>query len=176
MPEKKNERIKIYITIGLALIMAVLCYFRFIHKKGTRDEKKIPYNPSVAELDVPKVKTKMMKTNYWRKQPQDESLPKLERDIFVNVNSLNNAKNEFLKSSSEKTESGIVTIRSPQLDPGLELTGTIVGGENPIAIINDQFVRVGDLIDEYKLVSIKKEEVILDMDGRTIKVEMLQNE
>ena len=70
----------------------------------------------------------------------------------------------------------IVAIRSPQLDAGLKLTGTIVGGENPIAIINDQFVRVGDLIDEYKLVSIENKEVILDMDGRTVKVEMLKYE
>lgn len=169
MTEKKNERIKIYISIGLALIMAVLCYFQFIHKKGTRDEKEIPYNPPVVELDVPEVKTKMMETNYWRKQPQDESLPKLKRDIFVNVKYLNNTKNEFFKSD-------IVAIRSPQLDAGLKLTGTIVGGENPIAIINDQFVRVGDLIDEYKLVSIEKKEVILDMDGRTVKVEMLKYE
>ncbi len=156
--------------------MVVLCYFRFIHKKGARDEKKILYNPPVAELDVPEVKTKMMKTNYWRKQPQDESLPALKRDIFVNVKSLNNAKNEYLESISEKTDSGVVTIRTLQLDTGLELTGTIVGGENPIAIINDQFVKVGDFIDEYKLVRIEKKEVILDIDDRTVKVEMLKNE
>ncbi len=156
--------------------MVVLCYFRFIHKKGTRGEKKTSYNPLVSELNVPEVKTRIMKTNYWRKQSQDESLPTLKRDIFVNVKSLNNAENEFLKSSSGKSESGIVTISSSQFDPGMELTGTIVGGQNPIAIINDQFVRVGDLINEYKLVRIKKKEVIFDMDGRIVKVEMLKNE
>ena len=177
MSEKKNEQKKIYIAIGLALIMAVLCYFRFIHKKGTgtRDEMKIPYNPLAAELDIPEINTKMMKTDNWRRQHQEEPFPTLKRDIFVNVKSLNNAKNELSKSSPEESESGSVTDRS-QLDPGLELTGTIVGGENPIAIINDQFVKVGDLIDEYKLVRIGKKEVILDMDGRTVKVEMLINE
>ncbi len=172
MSGKKNERVKIFVAIGLALIMVVLCYFRLIHKKGTgtRDEKKNQYNPPVAELDIPEVNTKMLRTSNWRKQQQGGQLPKLKRDIFANV------KNKFLISSQETVESGSGTIMSPQKASGLKLTGTVVGGENPIAIINDQFVRVGDLIDEYTLVRIGKKEVILNMDDRIVKVEMLKNE
>ncbi len=172
MSGKKNERVKIFIAIGLALVMAVLCYFRLIHKKGTgtRDEKKNQYNQLAAELYIPEVNTKMLKTANWRKQQQGGQFPELKRDIFVNV------KNKFLISSPETAESGRGTIMSPQIVSGLELTGTVVGGENPIAIINDQFVRVGDLIDEYTLVRIGKKEVILNMDDRTVKVEMLKNE
>lgn len=177
MPEeKKNETVKIYITIGLAIIMVVLCYFRFIHKKDTREVEIITYSPPVTELDVPDVKTKIMKTEFWRKQTQGETLPELKRDIFVNVKSLSNPENEFLINSPEKSENGIAAIRFLPSDPELELMGTVVGGKNPIAIINDRFVRVGDLIDEYKLVSIEKKEVVLDIDGKTVKVEMLKNE
>lgn len=152
--------------------MAVLCYFRFIHRKGmgTHDENKSQYNPPVAELDIPEVNTTMSKTANWFRQQQGGLFPQLKRDIFVNV------KNKFLTSILEEAESGRGTIMSPQIASGLELKGTVVGGENPIAIINDQFVRVGDLIDEYTLVRIGKKEVILNMDDRTVKVEMLKNE
>jgi hypothetical protein len=172
MSGKKNERVKIFTAIGLALIMAILCYFRLIHKKGTgtRDENKSQYNPPVAELDIPEVNTTMLKTPNWRRQLQGGLFPELKRDIFVIV------KNKFLTSILEEAESGRGTIMSPQIASGLKLTGTVVGGENPIAIINDQFVRVGDLIDEYTLVRIGKKEVILNMDDRIVKVEMLKNE
>jgi hypothetical protein len=172
MSEKKKEQKKIYIAIGLALIMVVLCYFRFIHKKGTgiSDKNKSPNYLPVAELDVPEVNIEMLKTVNWSKQQQGGPLPILKRDIFVNV------KNKFIISSPESTERGRGAIKSPQIASGLKLTGTVVGGKNPIAIINDQFVRVGDLIDEYTLVSIGKKEVILNMDDRIVKVGMLKNE
>ncbi len=176
MSEKKKEQIKIYITIGLALILAVLSYFRFIYKKGVLDEEINLHNLPVAALDVPEVKTKTVKTNYWSKQTQDKSLSTLRRDIFVNMKSINDVGDGFLEDSLKTNERSFVAINTPQLNPEMELMGTIVGGGNPIAIINDQFVRVGDLIDEYKLVSIGKREVVLNMDGREVKVEMLINE
>ena len=37
MPEKKIESIKIYIVIGLALVLVIVGYFRFVHKKSTND-------------------------------------------------------------------------------------------------------------------------------------------
>ncbi len=176
MSERKKEQVKIYITMGLALILVVLSYFRFIYKKGALDEKTNSYNLPVAALDVPAVKTKITKTNYWRQQTQDKSLSTLKRDIFVNIKSMNNVGSGFLEDSLKTNESSFAVINTPLLNPEMELTGTIVGGGNPIAIINDQFVRVGDLVDEYKLVSIGKREVVLNMDGREVKVGMLKNE
>ncbi len=176
MSEKKKEQIKIYITIGLALILVVLSYFRFIYKKGTLDEKTNSHNLPVTTLDVPEVKTKTVKTDFWRKQAQGKSLSTLKRDIFVNMRSMNNVGDGFPVDSLKTNEGSFAAINTPQLNPEMELTGTVVGGGNPIAIINDQFVRVGDLIDEYKLVSIGKREVVLNMDGRDVKVEMLKNE
>ncbi len=61
MSERKKEQVKIYITMGLALILVVLSYFRFIHKKGALNEKTNSQNLPVAALDVPEVKTKITK-------------------------------------------------------------------------------------------------------------------
>ncbi len=164
MSEKKSDRIKIYIVIGLALVMVVLCYFRFIHKKATPDKGHTPFTRPVARLDVPAPETKNLKNDYWYKRSMDESLRTLKRDIFAPL--------KFLK----ETENWSVASRSPKPASTLKLRGTIVGGGNPIAIINDQFVRIGDWIDEYKLVKIGKKEVLLASGNKKIKVEMLKNE
>ncbi len=43
----------------------------------------------------------------------------------------------------------------------LELNGTIVGGNNPVAIINNQFLRTGEWIGGYQVVKIDKYKVLL---------------
>ena len=60
--------------------------------------------------------------------------------------------------------------------PSLNLKGTIVGGERPIAIINDQFLRQGDQIGEFKVVNIGKKEVVLNSDERTLVLRLENNE
>ncbi|GAX59231.1 metal-dependent amidase/aminoacylase/carboxypeptidase [Candidatus Scalindua japonica] len=178
MSDKQKEKNKIYIAIGLAVIMVVLCYFRLIHKKGTGTTVKnnIQNNLTVTELDVPEVNTETLKKISWRKKDQVGPLPELKRDIFDNTKFLKKAEKERTKSSPENAEIGNATISSPEMASELELKGTVVGGKNPIAIINNKFVRVGDLINDYTLVRIGKKEVILVMNDRTVKVEMLRNE
>jgi hypothetical protein len=58
----------------------------------------------------------------------------------------------------------------------LKLKGTIVGGGIPIAIIDDQFVRVGDGIANYKVVKIAGNRVFLTSGNYQKVLEVLNNE
>ena len=51
--------------------------------------------------------------------------------------------------------------QTPALAVTLELKGTILGGKNPMAIINDKFVRTGEKIGGYKVVRITPNTVYL---------------
>ena len=58
----------------------------------------------------------------------------------------------------------------------LKLRGTIVGGGEPIAIINDQFMRKGDRIDGFNVVKIGKKEVLLRSANDELKLKLIDNE
>lgn len=96
-----------------------------------------------------------------------DHLPASIRDIFSPLNSPPRAE----KTSEEKE-----VERSDPPPPSFTLKGTIVGGRNPIAIIDDQFVRPGDWVGEYRVVKIGKKEVVLDSDYGQVVLEILKNE
>jgi len=57
----------------------------------------------------------------------------------------------------------------------MTLKGTIVGGKNTLAIINDRFVRLRDWIDDYQIVKITKDRVFLQSEHRDIILEILKD-
>ncbi len=164
MSNKKKERIKIYIVIGLSLILVTLGYFSFIHKKSTPDDDHNPLTPPSAIFDVTKLETAKPQSDYWHILFADEPINTIRRDIFAPLKSLKEVK----KGSSEH--------RSSKPTPTFKLKGTIIGGGNSIAIINDRFVRIGDRIGEYKLVRIGKKGVLLSSSNKIIELEMLKYE
>lgn len=162
MQGKKGEQIKVYIVIGLALVAAIVGYFSFIHKKPTRDADRTPSTAPIARFDVPQVEMKNTRNARWREPPVNESLPVVLRDIFAPL------------KSPKKVQRRRTAQKPSKPLPSLKLRATIVGGKRPIAIINDQFVRIGDWIGEYKVVRIGKKEVLLDSGNRKIELEMVK--
>ncbi|GAJ11370.1 unnamed protein product [marine sediment metagenome] len=162
MQGKKGEQIKVYIIIGLALVAAIVGYFRFVHKKPTRDADRTPPAVSIARFDVSQVEINNTRNARWREPPVNEALPVVLRDIFVPLKSPKKAQRRPTEQKPSKPL------------PSLKLSGTIVGGKRPVAIINDQFVRIGDWIGEYKVVRIGKKEVLLDSGNRKIELEMVK--
>jgi len=160
MPEKKIESIKIYIVIGLALVLVIVGYFQLVRKKPANATVESPSVTASVQSDVNNVLRKSPQSANWRKSPAAEPLRPIVRDIFVPLKSLKKAK--------------IGTTEQEPSRPGrsLKLRGTIVGGESPIAIINDRFVRPGDTIGDYTVVRIGKTEVLLDAGNREIALEM----
>ncbi len=172
MSEKKNEQIKIYIVLVLLLVMGILAYFQLIHKKSAPEETNVSTNVSrsvstnvstnlpPAIFDISKVLTKRSKGGKWGKQTDTQTPGSLPRDIFTTLKFLNDIRDEL----------GEEMIEAPTST--LELKGTIIGGGNPMAIIDSQFLKVGDMIGEYKLISIGKKNVLLTLGDEKIKVEM----
>jgi hypothetical protein len=51
--------------------------------------------------------------------------------------------------------------------------GVIVGGGDPIAIINGQFVRTGERIGKYKVAMIGEKKVVLQSGNRMAELKLL---
>ena len=162
MAEKKSNRIKIYITIGLALVLVVNGYFRLIHAKIKRSGKSSTPQPSLAPINIPKILTKLQQV----KPSESDRFDVLQyavRDIFA----------EPVRPAKPAPEENQME-EIPEPPPPMMLKGTIVGGKRPIAIINDRFVRMGDRIGDYQVVEIDKDIVKLSSGNNEIVLEVLK--
>jgi len=163
MAEKKKERIKIYITIMLAVVLVISGYFRLIHAKTKRSVTTPAPQPSLAPINIPKILTKPQQVI---KQPESDRFDDLQsviRDIFAEPV-------KPIKPAPEENQAEEI----PKPPPPMALKGTIVGGKRPIAIINDRFVRMGDRIGDYQIVEIDKDKVKLSSGSDEIVLEVLR--
>ena len=185
MAEKKKERIKIYITIGLAVVLVISGYFRLIHAKTKRSVTTPAPQPSLASINIPKIQTKPQQETKQPepvrsddlksvlqqviKQPESDRFDVLQsaiRDIFAEP--VRPAKPAKPLPEENQVE------EKPKPPPPMTLKGTIVGGKRPIAIINDRFVRMGDRIGDYQVVEIDKDKVKLSSGNNEIVLEVLK--
>ena len=169
MPGNKSEQIKLYFTIGLALVLVVSGYFRVIRPrlKGTANAtaSSSPAAPAaVPVLQTPEIRTKpsSSKNERTKKIPKTmESMSSMVRDIFA-------------EPAHPQPAAPVKDAPPPSLPPSV-LKGTIVGGENPVAIINGKFFRMGDRIGDYQVVRIDKDEVLLSSGNHEIVLEVLKH-
>ena len=164
MPGKKNKPIQIYIVIGLSLILVIMGYFRFIHNKSIFEDDHTLPAAGPAKFDIASIEINKPQKNSMHALPANEPSSIYIRDIFVPLKSQAAAEIQSTKQTPSTT---------PVLS--LKLKGTIVGGGIPIAIINDQFVRVGDVIANYKVVKIVGNRVFLTSGNYQKILEVLNN-
>lgn len=167
MAEKRLEKIKLYLVIVLALVFIVVAYFRLTGAKsnGVEPMGSAEY-PPVEEIKIASLQTKTKKPQIInsRELAIDRRIRTALRDVFSPPN----------LPKKEKNQDSDEPSRDP--DEFLKLAGTIVGGKNPIAIINDQFVRAGDWIGEFKVIRIGKTDVLLMSDDHRLVLEIMKNE
>ena len=163
MPEKKNKPIQIYIVIGLSLVLVIMGYFRFIHNKSIYDDDHTLPGTGPAQFDIASVEINKLQKNSMYALPVNDPLNIYIRDIFEPVKSLTAAE---IQSTKKKPSIPVLSLK---------LKGTIVGGGTPIAIINDQFVRVGDIIANYKVVKIAGNRAFLTSGKHQTVLEVLKN-
>jgi len=164
MPEKKNKPIQIYIVIGLSLVLVIMGYFRFIHNKSISEDDHTLPAAGPANFDIALIAIDKPQKNSMHALPANKPLSIYIRDIFVPLKSQADAEIQ----STRQTPSTIPVL-------SLKLKGTIVGGRIPIAIINDQFVRVDDVIANYKVVKIVENRVFLTSGNHQKVLEVLNN-
>jgi hypothetical protein len=159
---ESRERTKLYMVIGLAVLFVAVGYVRFVHGKIAF------FNPperGVAHPVLPEVPAVDLKGLEPAGLPQKTaSGPRAGlRDIFAPA-----------KKTGTATRNGLPSGTAAAVPlPTLQLTGTIIGGKRPMAVINGRFLRKGDLIAGFEVVSIVNNQVTLAGGGRKVLLNML---
>lgn len=164
MQKNPGERVRIYLVVGLALILVALAYFRFFHKKPGRKQGPVPAVASTAYSDAPEIDIGQIQTTGRVKSTIQEPRRAFIRDIFAPLISVPGAVLHPIEQRSSKQLSSF------------KLRGVIVGGGGAIAMINDQLLRTGEWIGEYQVVRIEKKAVLLASDNERIELKLVQNE
>lgn len=165
MAEKKSDRVKIYITVMLAVVLVISGYFRLIHAKIKKNGSAPASKPSLASIDIPKIQTKLQQVIKQPDQDRFGALQSVVKDIFAEP-----VRPAPPPPAPEENQAEEI----PKPPPPMTLKGTIIGGKRPIAMINDRFVRMGDRIGDYEVVEIEKDRVTLRSGIYEIVLEVLK--
>lgn len=159
---ENKERTKLIIVIGLAVLFVLTGYFRFFHGKGAS-----PVQPNIAAetavpFAVPPVDLKGLRPAAGL--PESVSPPRVPlRNIFAPAG-------KTFAPGSVPGEFGGASQKSLTT---LQLTGTIIGGKRPLAIINGRFLRQGESIEGFQILSIARNQVIVAREGQKIVLNVL---
>ena len=141
MPSDKSEKIKFWIVIVLALVMVIVAYFRFWHKKGSVAPDRFAAQPLRTQPAATATTIDRQPDDPVPDRPPGVALPSVERDIFRPFK---------MPSAPAGRPRKIGPAKSPPAPvPNFKLGGTIVSGKESIAIINDRFLRTGDTIEAF---------------------------
>lgn len=151
------DQFKVYLVYGLALILCISVYVRFVHSRLWKQEAKQALPAPMATLSIPSSQPNQAQEPQTAVDSEDPP-PFVTRNIFAPLR-VRTAE----RSPSEKPQKEPPTFR---------LRGTIVGGERALAIIDDQFVRVGDRIGDYSVVTIRKKDVLLMSESSKLHLEI----
>ncbi|MFC1516351.1 hypothetical protein ACFL7E_06280 [Thermodesulfobacteriota bacterium] len=160
--EKKGNRAKIFLLVLVSVAFVIVGYFRFFYNKTKAVAVQAPKAVSMEQpsfsgvkVDIPQNARKVVATEM-------EIVRSVIRDIF---------------SPEEPTPRKQMQSSAPRAapqPPSFRLGGTIVGGRKPMAIINDEFVEVGQRIGGYRVVHIGKDDVVLESGDKKIVLEMVK--
>jgi len=161
--QDKSAQVKNYIVVGLVIVAMIVAYFRFFHGKNRPQPGPEPVPAASAEINL----SQLQAAAQMKVSRPEWSVPgpyrPIERDIFAPV------KKEVQEQTAASAETQIETT-PPPLD--LALQGTIVTASKRLAIINGQFLRIGDAVGEYEIVGIEKNRVVLGRGDRRWELEM----
>lgn len=162
-PQGKSQQVKNYIVVGLVIVAMIVAYFRFFHGKNRPQAGPEPVPAASAKIDLSQLReSAQIKVSRPEWSPPESYIP-IERDIFAPV------KKEIQEEDEVPAETQLETAPPPL---NLALQGTIVTSSKRLAIINGQFLRMGDAVGEYEIVGIEKNRVILSRGDRRWEIEM----
>ena len=165
-----RERTKLYIVIGLSAIFVAVGYFRFLHGKITFFNQPERGGAIPALIEVPAVDLKGVQLAGQPQKMASEGPRATLRDIFTPPKAP-------VKETARETAAGIPSVTAAAVPlkplPPLQLTGTIIGGKQPMAVINGQFLRKGQMIAGFEVVSIARNQVTLSGEGRKVLLNLL---
>ena len=176
MAKEKNEQIKIYVVMGLAVVLLIMAYFRFVREKENPDEAPAIATASFVDLDIPEIRP-ISPQEARSLEPVGYEYPQtIIRDIFSSLTVPRKLENRHEEQHEAQHEEQYEEQSESDLIQTLKLTGTIVGGSKPVAIIDGQFIHDGDWIGDYRVARIGNKDVLLVSNNKRITLEMIKNE
>ncbi|MEE8541284.1 MAG: hypothetical protein V3S66_06450 [Desulfobacterales bacterium] len=184
MPQSKAEQIKLYVIMGLMVVAAVVAYFSFFHKKKAPAATPAPAT-ATAGPTVPEIKIKPLKSTAPAKSQVPEIGDIVLRNIFSPARWPKRAEAQPEVEEPDATDVDDMELEmaetwldeerqlQPKPFPHVKLLGTLIGGKNPIAVIDGRFMRAGDAINQYKIVKITPDEVLLKYDDKEVVLKVL---
>ena len=165
---KAGDRIKIYVVVGLAMVLVALAYRHFKAKpSGSASLSSPSVTTKLAEVaDLAPLHVANLQKTHSPKAKIKESRRVFVRDIFAPMGPLRKAERRVTSKSEPRVYKA----------PSLKLKGVIMGGRNSVAIINGKLVRLGERIDGYQLVRVEEKKVFLKSGNKTFKLELAQND
>ena len=163
-----GDRIRIYLVVGLALVLAALVYRHFKAKPaGTAALPPVGNTSVIAGVaDLPPLIPESLQKAQHRSAKVKELRRDSLRDIFAPMRPLKKAEHRIIMKGQPRVSKA----------PSLELKGVILGGGNPVAIINGKLLRLGESIDGYQVVRIEEKEVFLKSGNSTFRLELAKND
>lgn len=160
---KQQEKIKLYVVLGLLVVAAVVAYLRFFRKGSGRSPAGTTADMTVELFDPAAVQSVLTEFADLGAQPAGEPVP-ITRNPFTPGDIVLSAEPppEQLTSEEEEDEKNI---------EGQEfaLKGIIWSGGTALARINDSLVKAGESVDGYTVDRIARDRVVLTSPkGRTI--------
>lgn len=143
-----SEKHKLYLLITMVVLAVVIGYFRFFRPADSGAKQTL--SPDATNtLQEAKPAAFALQTD---KLGSSTSRPSVRRSISRNI---------FEPTASlPTTTSPKPTSQSPP-PADMTLTGTVIGGDLSMAIINNQFVRQGQVVGKYKITRITPDQVFL---------------
>ena len=165
---KAGYRIKIYLVVGLAMVLGALVY-RHLKAKPSVNAPLSPASVTaglaeVAELAPPDMGSfqKIQHAKAKLNEPRRDFL----RDVFAPTRPLKKAEQRMTSKGQPRAQKAT----------SLKLKGVIVGGSNSVAIINGKLLRLGEKIDGYQVIRIEEKNVFLRSGNTTLKLELAKND
>jgi hypothetical protein len=165
MPQTKDEKVKLYAVIALAVVAAFIAYSRFGPKRGGASKSEAKTRAAGSSFIIPKLPVWLADFNSPLQVERAPYAPP-SRDLFSPAASEGGKAEAPTAAPEEADKPEPKDEVAVQAEPALpRLSAVMMGSGGALAVIDGEILRVGHTIGAYTIEEIKRKHVIL-RDGK----------
>ena len=161
---QKNKGMKLYLLVGLGLILTAMIVLRYLLPRLTQQTGQEVLASQSTSLDWSSVNPTQSNTKTDPPWSQTLTTAREVRNIFAALEPLRPARVAPRKA------------RPVPACPSFQLKGTIVGSGPPLALIDDRMLRIGSTIQGFRVKRITASGVLLEGKHHKVQLVMGKNE